>query len=104
AAAHVAVDPGPSSASSAGDQGSPSRLYVDVAGEVRRPGLYRVTRGSRVAVAVRMAGGFTRRAETTQVNLAAPLQDGQQVIVPARGGGGASAQVAGVDGAAAGKR
>src|SRR5205814_6602034 len=85
-------------------QGSASggaRLYVDVAGEVRRPGLYRVARGSRVAAAVRMAGGFTRRAEATQVNLAAPLQDGQQVIVPARGSGGAAV---GVTGAASGKQ
>lgn len=91
--ARVSVDAGESSPSPApgsgpGSAAAGSRLYVDVAGEVRRPGLYRVARGSRVAVAVQMAGGFTGRAETTQVNLAAPLQDGQQVIVPPSGGGG----------------
>src|SRR4051794_21358176 len=59
-------DPQPSEASSGG-----ARLYVDVAGEVRRPGLYRVARGARVATAVGMAGGFTRAADSTQVNLAA---------------------------------
>jgi competence protein ComEA len=79
---------------------------VDVAGEVRRPGLYRVARGSRVAAAVSLAGGFTHHADSTQVNLAAPLQDGQQVIVPGGGAGGAVAGAgAGVGaGAGAGKR
>jgi competence protein ComEA len=92
--ARVALDEAPpaSAPSSSGFGGSGAgSLYVDVAGEVRRPGLYRVAHGSRTAAAIGMAGGFTRRAETTQVNLAAPLQDGQQVIVPARGAGGAAA-------------
>jgi competence protein ComEA len=98
-AAETPASPSPGAGSGAG---SAARLYVDVAGEVRRPGLYRVARGSRVAVAVQMAGGFTRRAETTQVNLAAPLQDGQQVIVPPNGGGAAAAGPVGLG--AAGKR
>lgn len=67
--------------------GGPSRagLYVHVAGAVRRPGLYRVPEGSRVAVALERAGGPTRTAELAAVNLAAPVEDGQQVVVPARG-------------------
>jgi competence protein ComEA len=60
-------------------------LVVDVAGEVRRPGVYRVPAGSRVDTAVQQAGGFTRRGESAAVNLAMPLHDGQQVIVPRRG-------------------
>jgi competence protein ComEA len=66
--------------------------YVHVAGAVRRPGLYRVPRGARVAVAVRRAGGPARGAQLAAVNLAARLQDGQQVVVPGTGaaaGGGA---------------
>ncbi len=71
---------------------APARqLYVDVAGAVRHPGLYRLPAGSRVAVAVERAGGLTRRGDSTGVNLAAPLQDGQQVIVPARGAAPAAA-------------
>ena len=95
--ARITIDPpGPAPSSDTGGAGagagpSAGRLYVDVAGEVRRPGLYRVARGSRVAVAVGLAGGFTHAADSTQVNLAAPLQDGQQVIVPGRGAGGAAA-------------
>ena len=70
-----------------------ARLVVHVAGAVRRPGLYRLKEGSRVADAVARAGGATAKADTAAVNLAAPLADGIQVVVPSR--------VAGVAGAAA---
>jgi competence protein ComEA len=61
------------------------QLVVDVAGAVQRPGLYRFAQGARVADAIARAGGLTRRAERTAVNLAAPLADGEQVLVAARG-------------------
>jgi competence protein ComEA len=60
-------------------------LVVDVAGAVRRAGLYRLAPGSRIADAIARAGGPTARAELDLVNLAAPLADGEQVLVPARG-------------------
>jgi competence protein ComEA len=66
------------------DRGGAS-IYVHVAGAVRRPGLVQVPDGSRVAVALERAGGPRRRAELSGVNLAARLEDGQQVIVPVRG-------------------
>lgn len=65
---------------------APRRIVVDVAGAVQRPGLYRLAAGTRIADAVAMAGGATRKADVTLVNLAAPLADGEQVLVPVRGG------------------
>jgi len=62
-----------------------AELVVDVAGAVARPGLYHLAIGTRIADAVAAAGGLTRRADATLVNLAAPLADGEQVLVPARG-------------------
>ena len=81
----------------AGGRAAP-RLVVHVAGSVRRAGVYRVSDGSRVADAIARAGGATRRADLAALNLAAPLADGQQVLVPTRmpptaaGGEGAVAQ------------
>jgi competence protein ComEA len=66
-------------------------LVVYVAGEVRTPGVYRIPAGSRVGAAVQHAGGLTRRGDATAVNLAAPVQDGQQIVVPRRGAAGAVA-------------
>jgi competence protein ComEA len=60
-------------------------LVVDVAGAVRRPGLVRLAKGSRVSDAIAHAGGPTAHADRDAVNLAAPVSDGQQVLVPARG-------------------
>jgi competence protein ComEA len=78
-----------------------AQLVVDVAGAVRRPGLYRLASGTRIADAVAVAGGATVKADITLVNLAAPLADGEQVLVPARGAaaapGGAPSPTAPVD-------
>jgi len=63
---------------------APARLVVHVVGAVRRPGLYRVEHGARIADAVRRAGGATHRADLSLVNLAAQVSDGTQVVVPRR--------------------
>jgi competence protein ComEA len=79
-AAAQAGSAGQGSSRSAGDG-----VYVHVAGAVRRPGLFRVPAGSRVAAALARAGGPGPKADLTLVNLAARVQDGQQVVVPAVG-------------------
>lgn len=65
-------------------------LLVHVVGAVRTPGLYRLDEGSRIDDAVRAAGGPKPKAALGLINLAAPVADGQQVIVPARGQGAAT--------------
>jgi competence protein ComEA len=62
----------------------PPRVLVHVVGAVRRPGLYELSENSRVADAVKRAGGVTAKADVALVNLAAPIADGTQVVVPAR--------------------
>jgi competence protein ComEA len=77
-------------ASSVGASGAPvatsespaATLIVDVAGEVRKPGVYEFAEGERVIDAVNEAGGPTGKADLSSLNLAAPLTDGTQVLVP----------------------
>jgi competence protein ComEA len=52
---------------------------------VRRPGLYSLPQGARVAAALERAGGARAHANRAAVNLAAKLVDGEQIFVPARG-------------------
>lgn len=80
-----------------------AEVVVHVVGAVREPGLYRLTEGRRVADALELAGGPTRRADLSLVNLAAPVADGTQVVVPVRaeqGGAGGGASAAGAAAAA----
>ena len=66
-------------------------LVVDVAGAVRHAGLYRLRSGSRIDDAIAAAGGPTAKAQLDSVNLAAPIADGEQVVVPGRGAAGVAA-------------
>ncbi|MEA2492614.1 MAG: competence protein ComEA [Thermoleophilaceae bacterium] len=85
-------DPVPSIAMAAPATGRPRAaapkpsIWVDVAGAVRRPGLYSLPWGARVAAAVELAGGVRSGADRAAVNLAAKLVDGQQILVPLRNG------------------
>jgi competence protein ComEA len=72
-------------------------VVIVVAGAVRRPGVYRLSSGARVEDALQRAGGATHRADLSQVNRAAKLEDGRQILVPLR----ASASLAAGGGAAA---
>lgn len=60
------------------------RIYVDVAGAVRRPSLYTLSPDSRVMQAILAAGGPTPEADMDAVNLAQKVTDGEQVFVPKR--------------------
>jgi competence protein ComEA len=65
--------------------GTTDDIYVHLLGQVVRPGLYVLHDGDRAVDAVAAAGGFTATADRTQLNLARPLVDGEQIVVPAVG-------------------
>ncbi len=81
----VGSDTPPATLSAAAVPRHAKRLYVDVAGAVRRPSLYLLPPDSRVMQAVLAAGGPTAAADLDAVNLAQPVTDGEKVFVPKRG-------------------
>jgi competence protein ComEA len=103
--------PAGAAASSAASSAA-STVVVDVAGKVRRPGIYQLPSGARIFDALRAAGGPKPGVSTMSLNLAQVLQDGEQIVVGApagapaggagpaggsSGGGGAAATPAVVD-------
>ncbi|MET8688105.1 ComEA family DNA-binding protein [Streptomyces sp. NPDC004732] len=86
-------------------EGAGGAIVVDVSGKVRRPGVHRLPAGSRVADALRAAGGVRPGTETDDLNRARFLVDGEQVVVggpPTAGGAGGAGGVGTGAGAAVG--
>jgi len=81
-----AADAAPPPAAAVIDVGDEAgaKVTVDVAGAVKRPGVYRLSSSQRVEDALERAGGPTRRADLSQINRAAKLEDGRQILVPLR--------------------
>jgi competence protein ComEA len=83
-----AAAPGPVGAGGFSVSSGGGDVVVDVAGAVRRPGVYRLPAGARVVDAIGRAGGAAGGAMLEGINRAARLADGQQVVVPERGPAG----------------
>lgn len=60
----------------------PQNCYVDIKGEVLRPGVYEFSCVSRIQEVIKKAGGFTEEADETKINLAQKISDQMQIIVP----------------------
>jgi competence protein ComEA len=98
----VTLVSGPGETSAPADASVPTQtIVVQVAGAVLRPGVYTLAAGSRVADAIRAAGGYSAdvdpRAAETKLNLAAKLTDAESIMVPRLGdpGGAAASDAAG---------
>lgn len=74
--------PTPPPTATATPTATPSPVRVDVAGAVRRPGVYILPAGSIIADAIAAAGGPADDADLDRINKAVALQDGMQVYVP----------------------
>ena len=61
---------------------TPQNCYVDIKGEVLRPGVYEFSCESRMQEVIKKAGGFTEEADETKINLAQKISDQMQIIVP----------------------
>ena len=76
----------------------PQNCYVDIKGEVLRPGVYEFSCESRIQEVIKKAGGFTEEADETKINLAQKISDQMQIIVPnlhSKQEGGVTAENAG---------
>jgi competence protein ComEA len=84
--APVSASPSPDASQAVVPDASPTPdVMVYVCGAVRSPGVVRLPAGARVTDALEVAGGPTAKAELAAVNLAAPVTDGQQIVVPEQG-------------------
>ncbi len=63
----------------------PQTVFVQVAGAVRRPGVYEVPRGSRVFEVLARAGGVAEGGDEQSLTLAAVVADGTRLVVPVKG-------------------
>ncbi|MFF9562583.1 ComEA family DNA-binding protein [Leifsonia sp. NPDC014704] len=105
-----ATDPPSADASGGASSGTPAgggRLLLHITGAVREPGLVDLPAGSRVVDAVAAAGGAADDADIAAINLARPVADGEQLVVPRIGdpppvGGAASSGSSAATGGAAG--
>ncbi len=56
-------------------------FYVDVKGEVKKPGTYKLEEGKRVIDAIKSAGGLTKNADTSVNNLSLKIKDEMVIVI-----------------------
>lgn len=59
-----------------------SCIYVDISGEVKNPGIYKLDSQTRLYELIDKAGGLTKHADIDQINQAESVEDGQKIIIP----------------------
>ena len=66
-----------------------AKIFVHIAGKVKHPGIYQLDSGARIFDVVLLAGGFTKKANQSSINLARVVTDGEQIVI----GSGASQEL-----------
>lgn len=56
-------------------------IYVDIDGEINKPGVYAVSEGTRLFQVIELAGGLTENASTSAINRAETVYDGQKITI-----------------------
>ncbi len=64
------------------NQNHVEKIYVQVCGMVKNPGVYELSKGDRVFMAIELAGGMLEGAAVSAVNQALELTDGQMIYIP----------------------
>lgn len=62
-----------------------TEVIVDIKGEVKNPGVYEVAKDARIQTVIQLAGGFTKKADEQQINLAQKVQDEMVIYVAKEG-------------------
>lgn len=60
-------------------------IMIDIKGEIKKPGVYQSNKEERVMDVINRAGGLTEKADESQVNFAAHVQDEMIIFIPAKG-------------------
>lgn len=60
-------------------------IFVDISGAVEKPGVYQVSKETRLFEVIEMAGGLSEDADADHVNRASFVEDGQKIIIPVKG-------------------
>ncbi len=66
-------------------RGASGKVYVDISGEVKKPGVYEVSSDSRIFEVIEKAGGLTGKADTGAINQAELVKDGQKIVISRKG-------------------
>ncbi len=85
-------------------EGDAEEIYVDIGGQVKKPGVYPVKEGTRIFEVIEQVGGFTEQAEISSVNQAETVTDGQKIWIPSEEEAGAAALGPGDAAVSGGKR